>query len=158
MKLILLVCVGLLATHVFGCQTSAQVSTNKVHAVEVFRGSKEVNPDKRTLTRIGRLGDAGIRSLESFIKGAKRKTFSYVLSTYYLDVIDESGKVQRRYGVVVDSDGQLGGLDITSDDPAKTHVTSRHSLLVNKGKELSTALIQAIRELEKPQSKASLPE
>ena len=153
MKLTLLICVVALATLVFGCRTSAQVTPVKIHSVEVHRGSKDANPDKRTLTKIGRLDGAGIQALESFVKGAKTKTFSYVLSTYYLDVLDENGKVQRRYGVVVDSDGQLGGLDVTTADPAKTSVTSPHSLLVSKDKETGKALLQAVRELEKNQSK-----
>jgi len=152
-KLTSFICAVVLLALASGCRSSAQVTTEKIQNVEVYRGSKNANPDKRTLTRIGRLDEAGIQALASFVKGAKTKSFSYVLSTYYLDVLDENGKVRRRYGVVVDSDRQLGGLDVTTDDPAKTHVTSPHSLLVNKDKETGKALLQAIRALEKNQSK-----
>jgi hypothetical protein len=153
MKLKSCICAVVLAALASGCQTSAQVTAEKIHNVEVYRGSKDANPDKRTLTKVGRLNATGVEALAGFVKSAKAKTFSYVLSTYYLDVLDETGKVQRRYGVVVDSDGQLGGLDITTADSAKTHVTSPHSLLVNKDKSTGKTLLQAIQELEKNQSK-----
>jgi hypothetical protein len=122
---------------------------NDVHIVEVSRGSKDVDPAKRTVAKIGRLDSSGVNALNEFLQRSRKKTFSFVLSDYYLDLVDESGGTQRRYGVVINDGGRLVGLDITTSDPAKTNVTSGHFVLVSSDETAASKLLQAIRSVDK---------
>jgi hypothetical protein len=141
-------CAALLLVSLPACTARNAMTANEPESVDVYRGTKDVRPERRTLVKVGTLSPSGAQALERFVREAKTQRFSFVLSTYYLDVIGENGSVQKRYGVVINADGRFGGLDITTRDPAKTSVTSLHTLLVSRDSTSGTALLEAIKLLE----------
>ena len=150
-----LIAINVLVVIAVACQTPAEVKNNNTQIVEVFKGSQDVNPQKRKLTKIGRLNGAGVEALQRYAGSAERKTLSFVISTYYLDLLDETGKLKKRYGVVVGSNGQLLGLDVTTADPSKTYATAPHSVLVTEDAEAAKALLESIKEVEATHGKTS---
>jgi hypothetical protein len=139
----------LLLVLAIGCDPSTKSIPEKIQTVEVYRGSKDVSPGNRTLSKIGNMDSSGVQALERYIHESNRRPYSYVISSYYLNIVDKTGKYQRRYGVVIDSDGQMSGLDVTTDNPAETHVTSPHFLMVTKDINAGMAILESIRNLEK---------
>ena len=140
--------VGLLTCQ---CSEAKEDFARIVGNVEVIKGAKEVNPAKRKLKKIGELDEEGKDVLVKFLEDASMKSYSFVLSEFYLRCHLEDGSL-KTFGVVIKSDGSLLGLDVTGVDASTTSVRSKHSVLTSQDKVLSEELrrLIALRAKEQP--------
>ena len=101
-------------------------------------GEPGINPDNRNLQKAGSFDSAGVADLQLFLKGARTKRLGYVMSRRYLRVED------RTIGVVMASNKDFIGLDVSTTDASRMHVTSTHVVLVNEDKNLAARLLQHV--------------
>jgi hypothetical protein len=125
-----------------GCRTDPGFLPDAIQEVEVWRGVRDIHPEKRDLHVVGLLSTDGVRLLRQYISTGQPKRAGYVLSEFYLHAED------RIVGIVENSDGTLFGLDITAGDASKLTTTSTHLIITNDDTQLSSVLLRTIKKTQ----------
>ena len=142
-KNVFLICVIILITEFTkGCNTDA-IDMENINEVKIYKCKKEVNPEKRRLIYIGELDKNGMSCLAKYVHASHTVKRGYVISEYYLELVNDKNEIIRRIGIVFSED-KIKGLDITTKNPEKTFVTSTHRLIVSSDDNISQALLDEI--------------
>ena len=106
----------------------------------LYQGAKEVDPTNRNLQLIMVLSSEQVAVVNEFFRSGSTSAMSHVLSEHYLE-LERGTEGKVLYGVVIKSDGNLIGLDVTGGDASTAIVTGMHEIVRNNDADLCRRLL-----------------
>ncbi len=121
---------------------------NKIVKYVLYSGTIDVEPSSRKLTKLRALTGSEAKGFKRYLQQARPSRGGFVMNDFYIHGLGEDGSLIQSFGVVVE-ENRVAAIDITTQTPEITHVTTTHMLLINEDTSASEFLMKMIRDIEK---------